>query len=73
MANTAPATVVITVADINGNSVAKTFVSVRSMTYDFFGNRVTVDDATGRFHFAYGGIATVTHVVAGGVTTVTIS
>ena len=73
MANSAQATVIITAYDIKGNSVTKTFLSVNSISYDFMFNKINIVDATGSFYFGYSAVATITHVIVGGVTTITIS
>jgi hypothetical protein len=73
MANTSPATVNITVLGINGQSVTQRFSGVTQIKYDFFENVINIVDTTGSFYFGYNTIATVTHVITGGVTTITIS
>lgn len=73
MANQAPAVVTITAADINGNSIAKTFNGVRSLKFDYVENTVNIVDATGSFYFGYSALTAVTITIAGGITTVVIS
>ena len=73
MANSSPATVRITAADINGNSIAKYYTAVRSIKYDFFGNRICIEDATGLFYFGYSAVATVTQTITNGITAIVIS
>lgn len=73
MANTVPAMVIITATGINGNSVTKTFTAVTQVKYDFFENMINIVDASGSFYFGYVSIATVTHVITNGITTITIS
>ena len=73
MANSAPAVVVITAVSILGDSVTKTFNAVRAINYDFVENTINIIDATGSFYFGYSSIATVLHVITGGITYITIS
>lgn len=73
MANTYPAVVTITAADIKGNTVAKTFSAVKAINYDFFENTINIIDATGSFYFGYSSITTVTQVITNGITVITIS
>lgn len=73
MANTTPAIVNITVADIKGNSVAKVFSAVTEIRYNFFENTINIIDATGSFYFGYSAITTITQVITNGITTITIS
>ena len=73
MANASPATVRITAADINGNSIAKDYTAVRGIDYDFFGNRIRIEDATGVFYFGYSSVATVTQTITNGITAIVIS
>lgn len=71
------AIITITVKDINGNSVAKTYNTVKSLHFDYSKGMVSVDDAEqGMF---YGSLLTITAltytIVAGvnGATTVVMS
>lgn len=73
MANTVPAVVIITATSIGGSSVTKTFNAVKEIHYNFFENFINIVDATGSFYFGYVSIATVTHVITNGITTITIS
>lgn len=73
MANNPPAIVTITAPDMAGNSVAKTFSSVESIKYDFVERTINIVDDSGSFYFGYNTIATVTHVISNGTTTITIS
>lgn len=73
MANTFPAIVIITATSIGGASVTKTFNAVKEINYNFFENTINIVAASGSFYFGYASIATVTHVITNGVTTITIS
>lgn len=70
------ARVTITVADINGNSVAKQFNSVSALNFDYSTGRVNIVDVTGSFYFTLLTITTLTYTVTtglGGTTTVVMS
>lgn len=73
MANTVPAIVIITATSIGGASVTKTFNAVTEIRYNFFENTINIIAASGSFYFGYVSIATVTHVIINGITTITIS
>lgn len=66
----------ITVADINGNSVAKQFNAVSSLQFDYSVGKVNIVDATGSFYFTLLTITTLTYTITtglGGTTTVVMS
>jgi hypothetical protein len=70
------ATVNITVKDINGNSVAKQFNAVSSLSFDYFKGMVKVTDITGEFYFTLLTTTTLTYTITtglAGVTTVVMS
>lgn len=70
------ARVTITVADINGNSVAKQFNAVSSLHFDYSTGRVNIVDVTGSFYFTLLTITTLTYTITtglGGTTTVVMS
>jgi hypothetical protein len=71
------ATVNITVADINGNSVAKQFNDVGQLHFDYDKGMVNIVDVTGSFYFTLLTITTLTYTVVAGagapVTTVIMS
>lgn len=73
MANTGPVSVTITAVDINGNSVPKTYNNVKQINYDFTDRTINVVDETGSFYFGYSSTATVTHVIVGGASVITIT
>jgi len=61
------ATVRITVADINGNSVAKQFNAVTALNFDYSVGKVNVVDATGSFYFTIKTITTLTYTIIAGL------
>jgi hypothetical protein len=70
------ARVTITVADINGNSIANTFNSVAELRFDYNKGMVRIIDTTGEFYFTLLTITTLTYTVVtglGGATTVVMS
>lgn len=70
------ARVTITVADVNGNSVAKQFNNVRELKFDYNTGKVNIVDITGSFYFTILTITTLTYTITtglGGTTTVVMS
>ena len=65
--------VTITATSIGGSSVAKTFNAVSELTYDFVKGMVKIVDTTGTFYFSYTALTTITHVIAGGSVTITLT
>lgn len=66
--------VTITVKDINNNSVAKTFNSVRSILIDYVDATINiVDQLQGSFYFGISTVTTVTYTVTGTTTTIVMS
>lgn len=76
MANVPPATVVITSTTGPGQAVtAARFTDVTNIEYDFVKNtiKLTRQTPSNILYFDYSAVATVTQVITGGVTTITIS
>lgn len=76
MANVAPATVTITGSTGPGQAVTtQKFTDVVDIEYDFLRNvvKVTRAGAGGIIYYDYSAIATITHVVAAGLTTIVLS
>lgn len=70
------AKVTITAADVNGNSIAKTFNSVSALNFDYNKGMVNIVDVTGSFYFTLLTITTLTYTAIaglGGATTVVMS
>jgi hypothetical protein len=69
MANTPiiRAVVRITVPDINGNSILKTFEQVRSLHFDYSTGNVNIVDETGSFYFTLKTITTLTYTIVTGL------
>ena len=75
MANSAPANVTITSSTGPGQAVTALAISnVVDVEYDFAKNTVRVMTSDGKLqYFDYSAVATVTQVISGGSTTITIS
>ena len=56
-------TVKITVKDLNGNNVLKTFVNVLALNFDYNKGMVNVVDATGSFYFQLAVPTTATYTI----------
>jgi len=69
MANTPllRAVVRITVPDINGNSILKTFNEVRNLNFDYNVGTVNVVDVTGSFYFTLKTITSLTYTIVTGL------
>ena len=70
------AVVNITVPDINGNSIIKTFLNVTNLNFNYSTGMVKVVDATGSFDFTLKTITALTYTVVTGLAgshTVTMS
>lgn len=61
------ATVKITVADINGNSVAKQFNAVTYLNFDYNDGTINIVDQTGSFYFTLKTITSFTYTIVTGI------
>lgn len=61
------ATVRITAVDVNGNSVAKNFLAVTGLRFDYAVGKVNIIDATGSFYFSLLTITSLTYTVVTGI------